>query len=65
MPPFCNPLAFGVEKSPILRFEDFKAVAVIPLEFIGFRELLKIERDIPKEFYSGNALDIGSIFDIR
>jgi hypothetical protein len=39
--------------------------AVIPPEFMGFNELLKIESDMPMEFYSGKALDIGSIFDIR
>jgi hypothetical protein len=35
-------------------------------EFIGiWLELLNIESDIPREFYSGKALDIGSILDIR
>ena len=34
-------------------------------ELIGiWLELLNIESDIPREFYSGNALDIGYILDI-
>ena len=59
-------MLYGVVKSPkLLRFLCFTAAEVIGTEPIGIRELLKIESDIPREFYSGKALDMGSIFDIR
>jgi hypothetical protein len=47
----------------------FRIYCLATLAVIGpepsINELLNTERDIPNEFYSGNALDIGSILDIR
>ena len=56
----------GVEKSAKFLLVCFTAAEEMGPELIGIRGvLLNIESDIPSEFYSGNALDIGSILDIR
>ena len=47
-------------------FVWFAAAEVMLPELIGIRlVLLNIESDIPSDCYSGNALDIGSILDIK